>query len=35
MKVTVIPDVIDARGTMLKGLVKTMEDLETRGRVQI
>ena len=33
MKVTVIPIVISALGTVTKGLVKGLEDLEIRGRV--
>ena len=32
MKVTVIPIVIDALGTVTKGLIKRLEDLEIRGR---
>ena len=34
MKVTVIPIVISAFGTVTKGLVKGLEDLEIRGRVE-
>ena len=33
MKVTVIPVVTGALGTVTKGLVQRMEDLEIRGRV--
>ena len=35
MKVTVIPIVIGALGTVAKGLVQGLEDLEIRGRVEI
>ena len=35
MKVTVIPIVIGALGTVTKGLVQGLEDLEIRGRVEI
>ena len=35
MKVTVIPILIGALGTVTKGLVKELEDLEIRGRVEI
>ena len=31
---TVIPIVIDAFGTVTKGLVKGLEDLDIRGRVE-
>ena len=34
MKVTVIPIVIKALGTVTKGLVQGLEDLEIRGRVE-
>ena len=34
MKVTVISIVIGAHGTVTKGLVKELEDLEIRGRVE-
>ena len=34
MKLTVIPIVINAFGTVTKGLVKGLEDLEIRGRVE-
>ena len=34
MKVTVIPVVIGALGTISKGLVKGVEDLEIRGQVE-
>ena len=34
MKVTVIPIVIGALGTVTKGLVQELEDLEIRGRVE-
>ena len=34
MKVTVIPIVIGALGTVTKGLVKGLEDLEIKGRVE-
>ena len=34
MKVTVIPIVIGVLGTVTKGLVKGLEDLEIRGRVE-
>ena len=34
MKVTVIPIVIGALGTVTKGLVKVLEDLEVRGQVE-
>ena len=33
MKVTIIPIVIGAFGTVTKGLLKELEDLEVRGRV--
>ena len=35
MKVTIIPIVIGAFGTVTKGLLKGLEDLEVRGRVEI
>ena len=35
MTVTVIPIVICALGTVTKGLVHELEDLEIRGRVEI
>ena len=34
MKVTVIPVVVSAPGTIIKGLVQGLEDLEIRGRVE-
>ena len=34
MKVTVIPIVIGALGTVTKGLVQELENLEIRGRVE-
>ena len=34
MKVTVIPIVIGTLGTMLKGLVKGLEDLVIRGQMK-
>ena len=34
MKVTIIPSVIDAFGTVTKGLLKGLEDLEVGGRVE-
>ena len=34
MKLTIIPIVIDAFGTVTKGLLKGMEDLEFGGRVE-
>ena len=34
MRVTVIPIIIGAIGTVTKGLVQGMEDLEIRGRVE-
>ena len=34
VKVTIIPIVIGAFGTVTKGLLKGLEDLETRGRVE-
>ena len=34
MKLTIIPIVIDAFGTVTKGLLKRLEDLEIRGRVE-
>ena len=35
MKVTVMPIVIGAHGTIHKGLIKEMKDLEIRGQVEI
>ena len=34
MKVTIVPIVIGALGTISKGLLKGLEDLETGGRVE-
>ena len=34
MKVTIITIMIDAFGTFAKGLIKGLEDLEIRGRVE-
>ena len=34
MKVTIVPVVIGALGTITKGLLKGMEDLEVGGRVE-
>ena len=34
MKVTIIPIVIGAFGTVTKGLLKSLEDLEVDGRVE-
>ena len=34
IKVTVIPMVISALGTVTKGLIQGLEDLEIRGRVE-
>ena len=34
MKVMIIPIVIDAFGIITKGLLKGLEDLEIRGRVE-
>ena len=34
MKVTIIPIVIDAFGTLSKGLLKGLEDVEVGGRVE-
>ena len=34
MKVTIIPVVIGAFGTVTKGLLKRLEDLEVGGRVE-
>ena len=34
MKVTIVPIVIGALGTITKGLLKGLEDLEVRGRVE-
>ena len=33
-KVTFIPNVIDAFGTLIKGLIQGLEDLEIKGRVE-
>ena len=35
MKGTIIPIVIGAFGTVTKGLIKGMEDLEVGGRIEI
>ena len=35
MKVTIVPIVIGAFGTVTKGLLKGLEDLEVGGRVEI
>ena len=35
MKVTIVPIVIGALGTVTKGLLKTLEDLEVGGRLEI
>ena len=35
MKVTIVPIVIGAFGTITKGLLKGLEDLEVGGRVEI
>ena len=35
MKVTVIPIIIGVLGTVTKGLIQGLEDLEIRGRVEI
>ena len=35
MKVTVIPIVVDALGTVIKGLKKRLEELEISGRTEI
>ena len=35
MKVTIVPIVIGALGTVTKGLLKGLEDLEIGGRVEI
>ena len=35
MKVTIVPIVIGALGTVTKGLLKDLEDLEVGGRVEI
>ena len=35
MKVTIVPTVISALGTITKGLLKGLEDLEVSGRVEI
>ena len=34
MKVTFVPIIIDALGTVTKGLIKGLEDLEIKGRVE-
>ena len=34
MKVTIVPTVIGAYGTITKGLLKGLEDLEVGGRVE-
>ena len=34
MKVTIVPIVISALGTLTKGLLKGLEDLEVGGRVE-
>ena len=34
MKVTIVPNVIGALGTIFKGLLKGLEDLEVGGRVE-
>ena len=34
MKVTIVPIVIDTLGTVTKGLLKGLEDLEIGGRVE-
>ena len=34
MKVTIVPIVIGALGTITKGLLKALEDLEVGGRVE-
>ena len=34
MKVTIIPIVVGAFGTVIKGLLKILEDLEVGGRVE-
>ena len=34
MKVTIVPIVIGAFGTITKGLLKSLEDLEVGGRVE-
>ena len=34
MKVTIVPIVIDALGTIIKGLLKGLKDLEVGGRVE-
>ena len=34
MKVTIVPIVIDALGTITKGLLKGLEDLEVGGRIE-
>ena len=35
MKVTIIPIVIGALGTVIKGLVQELEDLKITGRVEV
>ena len=34
MKITIVPIVIGALGTIIKGLLKGLEDLEVSGRVE-
>ena len=34
MKVTIVPNVIGALGTVTKGLLKDLEDLQVSGRVE-
>ena len=34
MKVMVIPSIIGVQGTVIRGLIKGLEDLEIRGRVK-
>ena len=34
MKVTIVPTLIDALGTITKGLLKGLEDMEVGGRVE-
>ena len=34
VKVTILPIVISALGTVIKGLIKRVKDLEIRGRVE-
>ena len=35
MKITVIPIVIGVLDTVIKGLIKRVEDFETRARIEI